>query len=31
MYNKDQKEIPVVHMNMVMEHSLYHYLTEGAN
>lgn len=35
MYDKDQKEIPVVHMNMVMEHpvehSLYRYLTEGAN
>ncbi|WP_046175964.1 DUF3427 domain-containing protein [Domibacillus indicus] len=35
MQDKNQKEIPVVHMNMIMEqpieHSLYHYLTEGAN
>ncbi|WP_050180452.1 DUF3427 domain-containing protein [Domibacillus robiginosus] len=35
MYDKNQKEIPVVRMDMVMEHpvehSLYHYLTEGDN
>lgn len=35
MKNKEDKDIPVVTMNMVMEkpieHSLYHYLTEGAN
>lgn len=35
MQDKHQKDIPVVTMSMVMEkpieHSLYHYLTEGAN